>query len=189
MTEISVRSDSPRETGSCVVCAAPLPAGARKCTNCNEFQSFVLRSVSSRALQGLVSLLPLLTIIYVFLAERVEPDNAQLDLLLLRCTKEEVEIFGANSGKRAAVVLSGYFRLGADNSGQLVPIGLAEERIFAANESHVVRWKVDLRSSPGGLSPHGAIANPSCKVGLDFLVYETNLGERSVYVQCDCPLP
>ena len=57
----------------CKICAQEIPDGARKCTKCGEFQSLPWRVLSGFDLKGLLALLPLLTLIYAFLAERLEP--------------------------------------------------------------------------------------------------------------------
>lgn len=168
----------------CRVCAHELPEMARKCTKCGEFQSWHWRVLSSQALNGLVSLLPLLTLIFVFLGERLKSDSAHLALVPLRCTKTEVELVGSNLGKHYAAITSANYSVGGEWAGTLVLDGSAEDRIFLEKDSHVVRWRA---AEPGGLAPHGSANVPECLVDLTFSIYESKRGNRVVALQCDCP--
>jgi hypothetical protein len=171
----------------CRVCAQPIPAGAKKCTRCNEFQSPFWRVAAGLDLKGLLALLPLLALIYAFLAERVEPKNAKLQIFPIGCTRDTVEVFGSNVGNRAAAVTAAGYSVGNRADGKLLPQGDAVTRVFAANDSHVARWKVDLRKEPGGLAPHGASEVAGCQVTLRFAVLEFNGRTREIEAKCVCP--
>lgn len=174
-------------TIQCSVCAHPIPAGAKKCTRCGEFQSLPWRVAAGFDLKGLLALLPLLALIYAFLAERVEPQRADLQLFPIGCMRSTVEVFGSNTGNRAAAVTGAGYRVGSRDDGKLIPHGDAASRVFAANDSHVARWTVDLRNEPGGLAPHGAADAADCRVTLIFDVLEFDGSEREIVATCACP--
>jgi len=171
----------------CRVCAQPIPAAAKKCTKCGEFQSPFWRVAAGLDLKGLLALLPLLALIYAFLIERVEPKRAELQLFPIGCTRDAVEVFGSNVGNRAAAVTAAGYSVGNRTDGRLIPHGDAVTRVFAANASHVARWTVDLRKEPGGLAPHGASDASGCRVTLRFTVLAFDGNEREVVATCACP--
>lgn len=161
-----------------------MPHDAKKCTTCDEFQSFFWRLFSSRALTGLVSLLPLLTLIYVFLSERFETNQADLDLVLLQCTQREVQLVGTNLGAHYATINSAHYTVHTNERKPLIFQGEVKNRVFLPNDPRVVTWKAN---NPGGLAPHDLSNVDGCKVILEFSIYESNNGQKTVPIKCDCP--
>jgi hypothetical protein len=171
----------------CRVCANPIPRGAKKCTHCDEFQSTFWRVAAGFDLKGLLALIPMLALVYGYLADRVEPRRADLQLYPIACSQFAVEVFASNAGNRSAALTSASYALPGRDEVTLSPADDAAALVFAANQSRVLRWTVDERVEPGGLAPHGLSDHEGCKVTLAFVVFEFDGNEREVSRSCACP--
>lgn len=172
----------------CRVCAHPIPAGAKKCTHCDEFQSTFWRVLAGFDLKGLLALIPMLALVYSYLADRMQPQRADLQLYPIACSQFAVDVFGSNAGNRAAALTGASYTLPERETVMLSPAAEdAATRVFAASDSRVLRWTVDERLEPGGLAPHGLSSREDCTVTLAFAVYEFDGNEREVSTSCACP--
>lgn len=171
---------------NCRLCAQEIPDGARKCSRCGEFQSTWSRLLLAVDLKSLLALLPLLTLIYAFLAERLETQRSDLRLTAVACSIDGVTVFGSNTGNRSAILLEAGFSTGGEQSLLIVPES-PEERIFDAGASRLLTLAVDARQNPGGLVPHDQRNNPACSVDLRFAVVEFDHTTTQTVSSCACP--
>lgn len=182
---------------NCVVCAREIPEGARKCHQCGEFQSFAWRLAAGLDLRGLLALLPLLTLIYAFLADRLEVQASDLRLTAVSCQQDRVTLFGSNTGNRSAVLAGVRFAVGrsagdgsaGDGSagGALDPEADTGGRIFEAGSSRLLTMTVDARRNPGGLVPFDARQDPECRVDLTFEIVQFDHSRTEATSSCACP--
>ncbi len=173
--------------GQCRICRNRMPEGAKKCTTCGEFQSAWWRVLTGFDLKGLLALLPLLTLIYAYLADRIEPEESDLRVYVAGCSAGAVELFGSNVGNRTAIMTGGTFAAGAEQASPLKPAGKADAQVFPPSEAHIVTWQVDERRNPGGLAPFEARKDPACRVRLQFTVLQFDQSTTTLDAACDCP--
>jgi len=171
---------------NCRLCAQEIPDGAKKCSQCGEFQSTWSRALAIVDLKGLMALLPLLTLIYAFLAERFETQSSDLRLTAVSCSLDGVKVFGSNTGNRSAILLTAGFSTGEDQSEFVIPES-PEERVFDAGASRLLTLPVDARRNPGGLVPHDLRSDPACSVELQFSVVEFDHTTTRSTSSCACP--
>ena len=171
----------------CKICAQEIPDGARKCTKCGEFQSLPWRVLSGFDLKGLLALLPLLTLIYAFLAERLEIPRSDLRITPVACAEDAVTIFASNTGNRMSLLESARFADGADPTSSFdLPADLSS-RLFEASSSRLLTLLVDPLRNPGGLASFESAQAQPCTVALTFTIlqYDHTTDQRTA--SCACP--
>jgi len=99
----------------CRVCAKPLPVDAAKCTICGEYQSWMRRLLAGINLSALVALVPIVTLAYAFLADRLSPHGSDLRATVLQCADDRIRLFATNQGDRAAVLRGASYRISTDS--------------------------------------------------------------------------
>lgn len=111
MDNTPVENDAQVSGALCRVCAHPIPTGAKKCTQCDEFQSTFWRVLAGFDLKGLLALIPMLALVYSYLADRIQPQRADLQLYPIACSQFAVDVFGSNAGNRAAALTGASYSL------------------------------------------------------------------------------
>lgn len=91
---------------TCRYCASPLREHARYCIKCERFQNFWGRISGEINLTSLIALVPILTLSYAFLNEKLVLPYSRLSATVLRC-KGEVTAALNNTGTRDAIVEGG----------------------------------------------------------------------------------
>lgn len=91
----------------CRYCMADPPASARYCVACEKFQGILDRIISGIDIASVVSLVPLLALLFVFLQDKVLFSGSDVNAALVSCTANSVVVVLSNSGSRAAVIEGG----------------------------------------------------------------------------------
>ena len=154
----------------CRVCAKPMPAGAAKCTECGEYQSWSRRVLAGIDLSALVALVPIVTLAYAFLAERLSHHGSDLRATVLECADDRIRLFATNQGDRAAVLRGAAYRISTDGAGRMRPLafGIADgDRLFegGANRALVLQAPVRDGIAPP-LVPHD-LAGGDCRIMIE----------------------
>lgn len=171
---------------ACVVCAHAMPVGAKKCTTCGEYQSFFWRLMAGLDLRGLLALLPLATLIYAFLAERLEVPRSDLRLHAVACTADAVTVFASNGGNRTGILAAAAFDSGDGDRTLPLPADPAA-RLFDGGASRLLTLPVDRAQNPGGLVSFESRQVPDCTVALKFRVIRFDHTDMETTSSCDCP--
>lgn len=171
----------------CKLCATDIPDNARKCTICGEFQSLPSRVFARIDLKGLLALLPLLTLIYAFLAERFDFPYSELRITPVDCAESTVTIFASNNGNRMSLLESAQFAAESDATSTFILPDDLSTRIFDAGESRLVALSVDPIQSPGGLVSFESAEADSCIVNLTFSVVQYDHSKTRKTASCACP--
>ncbi|MDW4497406.1 hypothetical protein R5H30_05385 [Sulfitobacter sp. D35] len=163
-----------------------MPAGAHKCTECGDYQTWPARIVAGFDLKGILALLPLLTLIYAFLAERLEFPRSSLAATALECRADGVSVFASNPGNRTALVRAARFIAGDDAPGAL-DMPPPEERVFEAGAARILDLSVDRARNPNGLASFQALAQEGCTVAVEITYLTHDQRNETEATSCDCP--
>lgn len=171
----------------CKVCSKPIPVGAKKCTECGEYQSLVWRIAAGFDLKGLIALIPVVTLAFAFIQDRIETKASDLKIALLACEANEVSLFASNVGNRAAIIGSASF---VTNQQPAMPLTVSlspSERLIDGGETRAINLLTDKRLSPGGLAPFEEREAQSCKVTItiETLAFDHKLQPQDIV--CTCP--
>jgi predicted nucleic acid-binding Zn ribbon protein len=178
-------TETPSE--KCVVCAKPIPKGARKCTECGEFQSLISRIMAGMDLKGLLALLPLLTLIYAFLSERIEKQYSDLRIASVTCDAQSVAVFASNAGNRWALLRNGTFAATGDPVSHFdLPTDLGD-LTFEPGAARLLKLNVNTRRNPGGLASFQSRQHETCSVALDFDILNFDHTPDHEEAKCVCP--
>lgn len=171
----------------CRICAKPLPTGARKCTECDEYQSLFWRIFSSFDFKGLIALVPIITLAYAFIQDRIETKSSDLRIALVSCESTKVKLFASNVGNRAAIIGGASFRTADQPAHDLIVAIPPEDKLIEGGETRAIELQVDSVINPGGLVPFGVGETPNCSVAItiETIAFDHEL-EPQVIV-CDCP--
>jgi len=102
-TEKSNNSAFDRSPQLCRVCKSPINEGAKKCITCGCYQSTLRSFLSGIDLQSLVTLIPVMTLAFVFLKDQFIPAKAELQLAALACSGDKIKIAAVNTGELDAL--------------------------------------------------------------------------------------
>lgn len=174
-------------SGKCKICAKDLPDGARKCTECGEFQSPAMRILAGLDLKGLIALVPIVTLAYAFIQDRIEGEFSRLDVALVSCTEDTVTAFVSNIGNKNGIITRAtYTTAGSEPRAFELPEP-SESRLFEGGESRIIELKVNRQISPGGLVPFDARQKPDCGVDIAIETLAFDHSTRARTLSCDCP--
>ena len=175
------------KTKPCNICAHPIPERARKCTDCGEFQSTPARIMAGFDLKGVLALLPLLALIYAFLAERFERQTSDLNVTTVACSGARASVFASNPGNRTALLETGSFQATGDPIGRFnLPDDLSL-RVFEPGAARMITLTVDERRNPGGLASFDSRNLETCEVALTFSVVRHDQSRMMEVGSCACP--
>ena len=165
-----------------------MPRGARKCTECGEYQSPIWRIASGFDLKGLIALVPIVTLAYAFVHDRLETKESDLRIALVACEQQTVSLFASNVGNRAAIIGDARFQTNGQPSQPLLVSLSTETRLINGGETRAIELRTDPQASPGGLVPFEIRGTPTCKVTvtIETIAFDHEL-EPQVIV-CDCPM-
>jgi hypothetical protein len=173
----------------CRICAEPLPEGARKCTKCGEFQTFLARLLAGLDLHGLVALVPVATLAFVFLQERVGVVRSDLRFALVACSQTDVSLMASNVGNRAGVIAEASYNLGNEQPRQLILELKPDARLVDGGKTRIFELRVDHEISPGGLVPFEMQGRPDCQVVITVETFTFEQHTKKQKVICDCSSP
>ncbi len=172
---------------ACKICTKKIPDSARKCLECGEFQSLHARIFAGLDLTALLALLPLLTLIYAFLAERIEVPRSEIRIVPVACVQYAVTVFASNIGNRMALLKSAQFAAGNEPTGTFnLPKDLSN-RLFEGGASRLLTLTVDRRHKPNGLANFQSARAKSCTVNLTFSILQYDHSEDQETASCVCP--
>lgn len=171
----------------CRICAKPLPEGARKCTECNEYQQPLWRIASGFDLGGLIALVPIITLAYAFIQDRIEIKQSDLRIALISCEQQKVSLFASNVGNRAAIISGASFRTAGLPVKSLQVSLPAEARLINGGETRALELLVNPENSPGGLVPFDVRGTAECRVSItiETIAFDHKLEPQEIV--CDCP--
>lgn len=90
----------------CVVCASSLPAGARYCTICKKYQGWLKRFLGGLNIQALVTLVPIVTLAFVFVKDQFVTHGSDVRVTALSCERDAIRLAASNIGDRTAIIKS-----------------------------------------------------------------------------------
>lgn len=171
----------------CRMCAKPIPYGAKKCTECNEYQNYIWRIASGFDLKGLIALVPIVTLAFAFIQDRVEKKESDLRIAIVSCEQQKVNLFASNVGNRAAIIGSASFKTNNQPSQPLEASMPVADRLIGGGETRAIELQVNPQISPGGLVPFEEHGTHPCNVSItiETIAFDHKL-EPKVIV-CDCP--
>jgi hypothetical protein len=177
------------EARRCRVCAKPLPGGAAKCTVCGEYQSWPHRLLAGLNLNALVALVPIVTLAYAFLAERLSHHGSDLRATVLECGHDRIRLFATNQGDRAAVMRGATYRISTDSARQPRPLAFAmgdDDRLFegGANRALMLQAPAPTGITPP-LVPHDLTGN-GCRLVIEIDTVAFDHTATPLEVACSC---
>lgn len=140
-------------------------------------------------LQALVALVPIVTLAYAFLHDRLVSKRSDLRVALVSCTSEAVTIFASNVGNRPAIITEAFYRVSGTEERPLdITMEEAEERLIKGGEARPLVLVVDPVKSPGGLVPFNQL-EPGCRVAVTIqsVAFDHTPTDPPLSVGCDCP--
>lgn len=165
-----------------------MPAGARKCTECDEYQSIGRRMLAGLDLQALIALIPIGALAFAFLQSRLETKASDLRLALVSCTQDGVTIFASNLGNRAAIVRNASYRVNGREPRALDVHAPSDARLLEGGDTRAFELNVIGEVSPGGLVPFDVRTAPGgCSVAVTVSTIAFDQSEEPREVTCDCP--
>ena len=154
----------------CRICAKPMPEGASKCTVCGEYQTWSRRLLAGINLSALVALVPIVTLAYAFLADRLGHHGSDLRATVLECAHDRIRLFATNQGDRAAVMRGAAYRISTDGSGQMRPLafGIADDdRLFEGGANRALMLQAPAQDGIAQpLVPHDLAGN-DCRIMIE----------------------
>lgn len=164
-----------------------MPLAARKCTTCGEYQNAVWRIAAGIDLKGLIALIPIATLAYSYLQDRLQPARSDLRLALVACTSTGVDLFASNVGNRAAIVQGASFRTNDLAPQPLVLDMPLNSRLIEGGGTRSLVLQADQSISPGGMVPFSERDKSDCtvRISIETIAFDHELEARRV--SCDCP--
>lgn len=171
----------------CKVCAKLIPEGAKKCTECNEYQSTLFRVLAGFDLKGIIALIPIATLAFAFIQDRVETKTSDLKIALVTCEQNKVSLFASNIGNRAAIISGASFVTNDLPSMSLSVTLPPSKRLIDGGETRAIDLLTDARLSPGGLVPFEQRNANICEVtiSIETIAFDHELKTQDIV--CDCP--
>lgn len=96
----------PGPSRHCVICAAALAEGARYCTNCKKYQGWLTRFLGGLNIQALVTLVPIVTLAFVFVKDQFVTHGSDVRVTALSCERGAIRLAASNIGDRTAIIKS-----------------------------------------------------------------------------------
>jgi len=171
----------------CRVCGHPIPKKAQKCIQCGEFQSLSYRWLSSSMLNSLIALVPISTLAFTFIYDKLETKESDLQFTLAACMSKQVELFASNLGNRAAIFTHAEFTTNQENLQPLQMQLSAEKKLIEGGETRSILLNTDDSKSPGGLASYSARQQPTCIVQVR--LYSISFNQKSSFIDVKCPCP
>ncbi|MGI9503078.1 MAG: hypothetical protein ACR2RE_08505 [Geminicoccaceae bacterium] len=184
MGEIRDRNSDPPER-RCRFCDKKLSERARKCLHCEEYQSRLDLVLSGLDLKGFVALLPVATLAYVFLTERLTTDSTKLRLELVECKKDSALVLSTNTGNKAAIVKEALFAVLPDNAKPFKSLA-PEVRVVPGGEYRFLDLQVDTTTDFSGLVTSGQAERKDCKVTITVTYSGFEAANMKEDLQCAC---
>lgn len=171
----------------CRVCGNPIPASAKKCTTCDEYQNPLHRALSGNVLNSLIALVPICTLAFTFVYDRFETKASDLQFTLTSCNDKHIELFASNLGNRSAIISAAEFSTNGDTSQPLIINLKADEKLISGGETRSVVLKSDDNISPGGLVPFAARQAVHCSIKVRLHSVSFNQQTAIRELTCACP--
>lgn len=145
-------SQLPEGHTRCVVCRSPLLQGARKCVTCDSYQHPLRNLLAGIDIQGLVALIPIATLAFVFLRDQMMTPKAEMRLASLSCAGDSLTLAVANIGNRDALFAGAYIS-GIEGQSFLLNIDLEEaEPLIPPKETRIYELRaIDAAGNKKGL--------------------------------------
>lgn len=171
----------------CRICGHPIPKKAKKCIQCGEFQSLGYRWLSSSMLNSLIALVPISTLAFSFIYDKLETKGSDLQFTLAACMAKQVELFASNQGNRAAIFTHAEFTTNQENLQPLKMQLSAEKKLIEGGETRSILLTTDDSKSPGGLASYSARQQPKCIVQVR--LHSISFNQKSSFEDVKCPCP
>jgi len=171
----------------CRICAKTIPAQAKKCTECNEYQNPIWRIAAGFDLKGLIALVPIVTLAFAFIQDRVEPKSSDLRIAMVSYDQQKVTLFASNMGNRAAIIGDAFFQTNEQPPQSLKVSLSSEDRLIDGGETRAVELLVNPQISPGGLVPFEEWGTTPCTVSITVKTIAFDHKPDSRVIQCECP--
>ena len=176
----------------CLVCGRSIPESARKCTECNSYQSAGARFMHSLNLSALVTLVPVATLAWAFVHDRYQLGKSDIGATLLECQRAEISIFATNRGDRPALIRGASLELQAVNLERgAAPLEFtgpdAADRVVEPTHHRVFHFQsptiggASLPVVPPNLDPS------NCKILVTVDIINFDQSGKTEKIQCSCP--
>ncbi len=177
------------EMSACAICKKPIPDGALKCTECDEYQFTFSRWMARFNITGLLAVLPLLTLIYAFVAERWEGQYSRINVGGLTCSTGGITFFTTNSGNRQGLIDGVEFEATQTDRGAMTLASDLSDRVFEAGDARLLSFTVDAATHSGGLVSFPGLQDAACKVEIDVRILNFDQSLETRTLSCACPSP
>ncbi|MGF1610818.1 MAG: hypothetical protein ACFCUQ_15560 [Kiloniellales bacterium] len=176
----------------CAVCYKEIPAGARKCFVCGEYQSWWRRLLSGIDIKALIALVPILTLAYAFLQTHLTTHESLLRATIMACERAKIALFVSNLGDRGAIIRSATYSVTENNqTSERIPLEIRRKPDSSALVPSGETQLIELVSSAIGNLPvnfprAGANAG-SCRIDLAISVVAFDHDASDLELTCPCP--
>ncbi len=174
------------ELTSCRVCGHSLPVAAKKCTTCGEYQHPLYRWLSGNVLSGLIALVPICTLAFTFVYDRLAPKASDLQFILTRCDAKQVELFASNLGNRAAILSHAEFSSSGEYQPLQIRLEVADKLVNGGDTRAIILSTIDT-ISPGGLVPFSLRQSADCRIKIRLHSVSFAQKPSSQELTCACP--
>ena len=135
-------------------------------------------------LKGLIALVPIVTLAFAFIQDRVERKESDVRIALVSCEQQNVNLFASNVGNRAAIIGSASFSI---NKRPSKPIKVAlpiADRLIGGGETRAIELHVDPQISPGGLVPFEERGKHPCIVSftIETIAFDHKLEPKEIFI-------
>ncbi|MEM9577609.1 MAG: hypothetical protein AAF999_11425 [Pseudomonadota bacterium] len=138
---------------------------------------------------GLLAVLPLLTLIYAFVAERWEGQYSHIDVGGLVCSTGGVTFFTTNSGNRHGLIDGVAFEATKTDRGAMTLTTDPSDRVFDAGDARLLSFAVDPATHAGGLVSFPGLQDAACKVDIEVRILNFDQSQQTRTLSCACPSP
>ena len=178
-------------TKYCRFCQQGMPANASYCINCDHFQSIWLSVATKLDIGGLVALIPIATLCYVFVRSHLNSEHSDVKAVIVDCTLSNLEIAATNGGTRPGMVSGGTVQKIDDaGSGPLYALRAdSGNTILKPGDAALIKMTIHEPSADlqdVNMLPARKDAKCIYKVELNLLGFGAN-AVNPVPLECKCP--
>ncbi|MBZ9610540.1 hypothetical protein [Rheinheimera maricola] len=160
---------------------------AKKCTTCNEYQNPAYRWLSGNVLSGLIALIPICTLAFTFVYDRLEPQASDLQFTLTRCDAKQIAVFASNLGNRAAILTHAEF---SSNGSPYQPLHIRldiEKKLIDGSDTRAIELRTIDTISPGGLVPFAQRQTANCSITIR--LHSVSFAQKTSFRELTCACP
>jgi hypothetical protein len=186
--DLLIRSPAP---DSCTLCKSDIPKGALYCTSCGKYQKRRDRVLSSLGIGTILSLLPIATLCFAFINDRLIVPYSRIWITPLECSLNRVQFALSNDGSRSGVLTAGQITQYIDGrqQGDTFLLRADQSTIVEAGKSLILEMAIrsndpDRRAASMQPPPQGHVCE--YRIGVDLVDFGDDKA-KSKGLSCKCP--